>query len=84
MYIHLMEMSPHPERALMAADRLCTASVDAGHLVHMPTHIYLLLGKYHEVVVGACRRWCALSWVSVYARVWVRRDTARRSTSCTW
>ena len=49
MYVHLMEMSPHPERALRAADRLRTAVPDAGHLVHMPTHIDVLCGLYKNV-----------------------------------
>jgi hypothetical protein len=47
-YVHLMEMSPHPERALRAADALRTAVPDAGHLVHMPTHIDVLCGHYKD------------------------------------
>ncbi len=50
MYIHLMEMSPHPERALSAGDRLVDLVPDAGHLIHMPTHIDVLCGNYHDVV----------------------------------
>lgn len=50
MYIHLMEMSPHPERALRHGDRLCTLVPDAGHLVHMATHIDVLCGDYQNVV----------------------------------
>ena len=50
MYIHLMEMSPHPEKALRAGDRLVNLVPDAGHLVHMPTHIDVLCGHYHNVV----------------------------------
>jgi tetratricopeptide (TPR) repeat protein len=50
MYIHLMEMSPHPERALKAADALRTLVPDAGHLNHMPTHIDVLCGQYRDVV----------------------------------
>ena len=50
MYIHLMEMSPHPERALTAGDRLVDLVPDAGHLVHMPTHIDVLCGDYQSVV----------------------------------
>lgn len=50
MYIHLMEMSPHPERALKAGDTLVDLIPDAGHLVHMPTHINVLCGHYHNVV----------------------------------
>ena len=50
MYIHLMEMSPHPERALKAADRLRGLVPDAGHLQHMSTHIDVLCGHYKTVV----------------------------------
>jgi tetratricopeptide (TPR) repeat protein len=50
MYIHLMEMSPHPERALKAGDALVDLIPDAGHLIHMPTHIDVLCGQYHDVV----------------------------------
>jgi tetratricopeptide (TPR) repeat protein len=50
MYIHLMEMSPHPERALRQGDRLSTLVPDAGHLLHMPTHIDVLCGDYENVV----------------------------------
>ena len=50
MYVHLMEMSPYPQRALRAADALRTVAPDAGHLVHMPTHIDVLCGNYKNVV----------------------------------
>jgi tetratricopeptide (TPR) repeat protein len=52
MYVHLMEMSPHPERALRAADALRDLVPDAGHLRHMPTHIDVLCGHYRDVVVS--------------------------------
>ncbi len=51
LYVHLMEMSPFPERALRAADRLRDIVPDGGHLVHMPTHIDVLCGNYRDVVV---------------------------------
>lgn len=50
MYVHLMEMSPFPERALRHGDRLTTLVPDAGHLVHMGTHIDVLCGDYHNVL----------------------------------
>lgn len=50
MYIHLMEMSPHPERALRHGDRLKGLVPDAGHLVHMGTHIDVLCGDYQNVL----------------------------------
>lgn len=51
LYIHLMEMSPHPELALRHGDRLCSLVPDSGHLIHMATHIDVLCGDYHSVVV---------------------------------
>ncbi len=50
MYIHLMEMSSTPEAALRHGDRLTGLCPDAGHLVHMATHIDVLTGDYHSVV----------------------------------
>jgi tetratricopeptide (TPR) repeat protein len=50
MYIHLMEMSAHPEDALRAGDWLRDLIPDAGHLRHMPTHIDVLCGDYPRVV----------------------------------
>ena len=55
MYIHLMEMSPHPERALRAGDDLRDLVPDAGHLQHMPTHIDVLCGHYQAVVASNAR-----------------------------
>jgi len=51
LYVHLMEMSPFPELALKAGDVLRTLVPDAGHLIHMPTHIDILCGHYHDVLV---------------------------------
>ena len=50
MYIHLMEMSPHPQKALKAADQLRGLAPDCGHLQHMPTHIDILCGHYQNAV----------------------------------
>ncbi len=60
-YIHLMEMSPTPERALGAADRLRELIPDAGHLCHMPTHIDVQCGLYADVV-RSNRIAAAASW----------------------
>jgi tetratricopeptide (TPR) repeat protein len=51
LYVHLMEMSPFPQRALRPGDRLRGLVPDAGHLIHMPTHIDVLCGNYNDVVV---------------------------------
>jgi tetratricopeptide (TPR) repeat protein len=45
-YIHAVEASPHPEWALPSADRLKAMQLPAGHLVHMPAHIYMRMGNY--------------------------------------
>jgi tetratricopeptide (TPR) repeat protein len=47
-YIHAVEASPHPEEALSSAHRLETLAPAAGHLVHMPAHIYERAGYYAE------------------------------------
>jgi tetratricopeptide (TPR) repeat protein len=46
-YIHAME-AVTPERAEAGADRLRTLAPGAGHLVHMPSHIYLRVGRYND------------------------------------
>jgi tetratricopeptide (TPR) repeat protein len=45
-YIHAVEASPSPERALPSAQRLDTMVPKAGHLVHMPAHIYSRVGNF--------------------------------------
>lgn len=47
-YIHAVEASPNPERALASAMRLGLLAPTAGHLVHMPSHIYIRTGDYVE------------------------------------
>ncbi len=47
-YIHAIEASPNPERGLAAAMRLGGLAPSAGHLVHMPSHIYLRTGDWDE------------------------------------
>ncbi len=49
-YIHAMEGSKTPEKALPSARRLETLAPAAGHLVHMPSHIYLRTGAYADAV----------------------------------
>ncbi|MCX8113867.1 MAG: hypothetical protein N3D71_02225, partial [Burkholderiaceae bacterium] len=46
--IHALEQSPAPERALPAAQRLGALAPDAGHLVHMPSHVYMRIGRYAD------------------------------------
>jgi tetratricopeptide (TPR) repeat protein len=50
LHIHLMEMSSHPEAALVTGDRLRELAPDMGHLVHMPTHIDIQCGHYRDAM----------------------------------
>jgi tetratricopeptide (TPR) repeat protein len=54
-YIHAVEASPHPEKALAAAKRLDTLVPEAGHLVHMPAHIYMRTGDFDSAVTSNAR-----------------------------
>ena len=49
-YIHTMEASSHPERALPYARQLAKQIPGAGHIVHMPAHIYYRLGYYKDAL----------------------------------
>jgi len=50
LHIHLLEMSPFPERALRSADRLRLLVPDASHLNHMPSHIDAQCGDYDTAI----------------------------------
>ncbi|MEM9274219.1 MAG: hypothetical protein AAGA80_14830 [Cyanobacteria bacterium P01_F01_bin.143] len=50
LYIHAVE-AVRPEKAIAAADRLGSLVPGAGHLVHMPSHIYIRVGRYHDAAV---------------------------------
>ena len=49
-YIHTVEASNDPDRAEQAADTLRTLVPGSGHLVHMPSHIYVRIGRYADAV----------------------------------
>src|SRR4030088_1631916 len=49
-YIHTVEASPNPERALAGADKLAALAPGAGHIVHMPAHVYIRTGDYEAAV----------------------------------
>ncbi len=48
LYIHAVEASPDPGRAIPCAERLVDLAPAAGHLVHMPSHVFLRAGRYEE------------------------------------
>jgi tetratricopeptide (TPR) repeat protein len=52
MYIHAVEASPNPGRAEAYADKLGALMPGAGHIVHMPAHIYLRTGRYRDASVA--------------------------------
>lgn len=51
-FIHAVEAGPHPEQGISAADRLTGYAPSAGHLVHMPAHIYMRVGQYQEAEIA--------------------------------
>jgi tetratricopeptide (TPR) repeat protein len=50
-YIHATEASPTPQRAEPYADRLAALAPGSGHLVHMPAHTYIRIGRYHDATL---------------------------------
>lgn len=55
LYIHAVEASPHPERAIPAADRLRNAQPGLAHNVHMPSHIDIRVGDWHKAITANLR-----------------------------
>ena len=51
-YIHAVEASKEPQRAMASADRLRDLVPGAGHLVHMPAHVFLRTGRYWDAVLA--------------------------------
>src|SRR3954454_2724967 len=52
LYIHAVEASDRPERAEAGADRLAALMPGAGHIVHMPSHIYYRVGRYRDALAA--------------------------------
>ncbi|MGZ8154809.1 MAG: tetratricopeptide repeat protein [Burkholderiales bacterium] len=55
LYIHAVEASANPKRAERYADRLGKLAPGAGHLVHMPSHIYFVVGRYKDSLAANVR-----------------------------
>ena len=51
-YIHAIEASPHPEKAVASAERLPGMMPAAGHLEHMPAHIMQRVGRYADAATA--------------------------------
>ena len=54
-HIHLLEASADPDRAAASADRLGSLMPAAGHMVHMPAHIYIRVGRYADAAEANVR-----------------------------
>jgi tetratricopeptide (TPR) repeat protein len=50
LWIHTVEAGPHPETALQSSDLLCSLAPKLGHLVHMPSHIYVRTGRWKQAI----------------------------------
>jgi tetratricopeptide (TPR) repeat protein len=81
-YIHVMEASPHPEKALAAAQRLTGMMPAAGHLEHMPAHIMQRVGRYEEAAaanrsgVAADRKYLAITAAPDYYAMYFAHNYA--------
>jgi tetratricopeptide (TPR) repeat protein len=51
LFIHAVEPSAAPDQGLVAASRLCDLVPASGHLLHMPSHIYVKTGRWHEAII---------------------------------
>jgi len=50
-YIHMVEL-PYPDIGVESADKLASLMPGAGHIVHMPSHIYIRVGRYKDAVIA--------------------------------
>lgn len=77
LHIHLLEASFEPERAEASADRLESLTPMAGHMVHMPGHIYMRLGRYEDAISTQER---SLAADDVVKAAWGNRPLPREGT----
>lgn len=77
LHIHLLEMSNTPERALNSANRLVGLCPDAGHIHHMPGHIYVLCGDYNKAKAVSEKAVCVNRKYLEYAGPYNFYTTAR-------
>jgi tetratricopeptide (TPR) repeat protein len=77
LHIHLMEASPEPWVAEASADRLESLTPKAGHMVHMPGHIYMRLGRYDDAISANERSLAADQFL---AERWGERGLPREAT----
>jgi tetratricopeptide (TPR) repeat protein len=77
LHIHLMEASFEPESAVASADRLESLTPMAGHMVHMPGHIYMRVGRYDDAITTNQRSLDADDYVQ---QQWGNRPLPRTGT----
>ena len=77
LHIHLLEASFQPERAVTSADRLESLTPMAGHMVHMPGHIYMRVGRYEDAITTNER---SLNADNVVTQAWGDRELPRTGT----
>jgi len=77
LHIHLMEASFEPESAVPSADRLESLTPMAGHMVHMPGHIYMRVGRYDDAITTNER---SVGADDVVTRQWGDRPLPRNGT----
>jgi tetratricopeptide (TPR) repeat protein len=77
LHIHLLEASFEPESAVASADRLESLTPMAGHMVHMPGHIYMRVGRYNDAITTNER---SLSADNVVTQAWGDRELPRNGT----
>ena len=75
-YIHAVEASPHPDKALSSAKRLDDAGTVRRHLVHMPAHTYIRTGQY-------LKRRAPMSSPLAPMNVWSKQAWNRSTSSAT-
>ncbi len=80
LYIHAVEASPNPDRGVAAADRLRRLVPASGHLLHMPSHIDVLTGRWadaskqNEMAIEADRKYRAISPKQDFYRVYMAHN----------
>lgn len=88
LYIHTVEASPNPERAMLAADRLRNMVPASGHLLHMPSHIDVLTGEWdqaarqNELAIKADRQYRQVAPKQDFYRVYMAHNHHMLSFAC--
>ena len=77
LHIHLIEASMEPERALVSADALEATVPIAGHVVHMPAHIYVRVGQYDKAIDNNVR---SQQVDQQFAEIWGKRPLPNLGT----